>query len=93
MQSRRHLMIAVSAIAVAGVATRALADEAYAKNKMKAMSDYMATQKTISFDYDADLEIVTSDHQKLMLANSEAPSCKQSAIVRSPARCSRGMLR
>jgi hypothetical protein len=70
MQSRRHLMIAVSAIAVAGVATRALADEAYAKNKMKAMSDYMAAQKMISFGYDADLEIVTPDHQKLMLANS-----------------------
>jgi hypothetical protein len=53
-----------------GLAASANADEAYAKNKMKAMSDYMAAQKTISFGYDADLEIVTPDHQKLMLANS-----------------------
>jgi hypothetical protein len=37
---------------------------------MKAMSDYMAAQKNILFGYDADLEIVTPGHQKLMLANS-----------------------
>jgi len=62
-----------AALAVAtcfGLSTGANADEAYAKNKMKAMSDYMAAQKAISFSYDADLEIVTPDHQKIMLANS-----------------------
>jgi len=31
---------------------------------------YVAKQTTISFGYDASLEIVTKDHQKLMLANS-----------------------
>jgi len=34
------------------------------------MSDYMASQKVISFAYDANLEVVTKDHQKLALASS-----------------------
>jgi hypothetical protein len=58
------------AFAVLGMSPGAKADEAYAKTKMKAMSDYMAAQKAISFSYDANLEIVTPDHQKIMLANS-----------------------
>ena len=32
----------------------------------------MTKQTVISFEYDADLEIVTTDHQKLLLANSGA---------------------
>jgi hypothetical protein len=49
---------------------RAEADEATAKNLVKAMSDYMATQKVISFSFDTDLEIVTKDKQKFGLASS-----------------------
>jgi len=48
----------------------ARADETDARNIVKAMSDYMASQKTISFAYDASLEVVTVDHQKLALASS-----------------------
>ena len=48
----------------------ARADEADAKRILKAMSDYMASQKVISFAYDANLEVVTKDHQKLALASS-----------------------
>jgi len=36
------------------------------------MSDYLAAQKNISFTYDATLEIVTADQQKLGLASSGA---------------------
>jgi len=46
------------------------AGEAEAKGLLKAMSDYLAAQKTISLAYDADFEVVTKDHQKLLLANS-----------------------
>ena len=65
---------AVALVLAAGVGMTAAAnaDEAYAKQRMKAMSDYMAAQTTLSFGYDADLEIITPDHQKLMLANSGA---------------------
>ena len=34
------------------------------------MSDYLDAQKAISFDYDATLEVVTNDKQKLALASS-----------------------
>jgi hypothetical protein len=62
--------VAMALTAGLGLATSANADEAYAKAQMKAMSDYMAKQTALSFAYDADLEIVTPDHQKLTLANS-----------------------
>jgi hypothetical protein len=46
------------------------AGEVEAKNLLKAMSDYMVAQKALSFDYDATLEVVTSDGQRLGLASS-----------------------
>jgi hypothetical protein len=46
------------------------ADETQAKNLLKAMSDYLAAQQAISFDYDATLEIVTTQKQRLGLASS-----------------------
>ena len=48
----------------------ARADEADARKLVKAMSDYMASQKTISFAYDASLEVISVDHQRLALASS-----------------------
>ena len=48
----------------------AKADEAQAESLLKAMSDYLSAQTAISFDYDTNLEIVTSDLQKLALASS-----------------------
>jgi len=53
-----------------GLASGARADEADGKRLMKAMSDYMAKQTSVSFGFDTSLEIVTKDHQKLMLASS-----------------------
>lgn len=53
-----------------GMTSGARADEAAAKNQLKAMSDYMAAQKAISTSFDTNLEIVTKDKQKLMLASS-----------------------
>ena len=52
------------------VAAPAAADEAGAKDLLKAMSDYLVGQKAISFTYDANLEIVTSDLQKVGFASS-----------------------
>ena len=37
---------------------------------LKAMSDYLAAQTAISFGYDTNLEVVTDDHQKFLLASS-----------------------
>ena len=65
----------MSAVALAlviglGTLSGARADEADAKSLLKAMSDYLAAQKAISFEYDANLEVVTKDQQKLALASS-----------------------
>lgn len=51
-------------------AFNANADEAAAKALLKAMSDYLAAQQTIAFGYDTNLEVVTKDHQKILLASS-----------------------
>jgi hypothetical protein len=67
-----NLKIAVAAaalLAVGGV-TQAQADESHAKDLLKAMSDYLAAQNSISFKYDSTLEVVTSDKQKLGFASS-----------------------
>lgn len=53
-----------------GAASGAQAGEAEAKGLLKAMSDYLAAQQVISLGYDANFEVVTTDHQKLLLANS-----------------------
>lgn len=52
------------------VAPEAHADEADARNLLKAMSDYLAAQETFSFEYDRILELVTDEQQKLALASS-----------------------
>lgn len=41
-----------------------------AKRRLKAMSDYIASQDMISFDYDSVLEVVTTADQKLALSSS-----------------------
>ena len=43
-------------------------NSAEAKQLLKAMSDYLAAQTAISFDYNSTLEVVTQDAQKLALA-------------------------
>ena len=53
-----------------GLLTSVQADEADAKRLLKSMSDYMTAQKALSFEYDATLEVVSKDDQKLALASS-----------------------
>jgi hypothetical protein len=61
---------ALSLMLLSGISVKANADEADAKRLLKAMSDYLAAQQAISFDYDAVLEVVTKDEQILALAGS-----------------------
>jgi len=59
-----------TALAVFMSSTVAHAGEAEAKDLLKKMSNYLGEQKAISFAYDSDLEVVTKDNQKLLLASS-----------------------
>lgn len=66
---------AFSSVAIAVIVgllsvSTAKAGEGEAKSLLKAMSDYLASQQAISFAYDTSLEVVTKDHQKLLLASS-----------------------
>jgi hypothetical protein len=63
-------VVAVAAAVTAAAPPAARADEAQARSLMKAMSDYLAAQQALSFDYDTTLEIVTKQNQKLGLASS-----------------------
>jgi hypothetical protein len=62
--------VALCLIILFGTSSWVKADEAYAKRILKAMSDYMASQKSIFFGYDTTLEVITTDGQKLGLASS-----------------------
>ena len=62
--------ILLGLIILLGTPIGAQADEADARRILKAMSDYVGAQATISFDFDATLEIITTDNQKLALASS-----------------------
>jgi hypothetical protein len=55
---------------VSATASDTRAADAEARNLLKAMSDYMAGQKSLSFDFDVDYEVVTKEGQKLLLASS-----------------------
>ena len=53
-------------VVAAGVANMSAgrAAEADAKKLLKAMSDYLGAQKAMSFDYDVNLELVSTQQQK-----------------------------
>ena len=61
----------------------AVADEAQARSLLKAMTDYVGAQQSIAFDYDATLEVVTKDRQKLQLASSGTVSLARPDKIRT----------
>ena len=58
-------------------------DSAEAKRLLKAMSDYVAAQSAVSFDYDSTLEVVTNDDQKLALVSSGAVTLNRPDKIRA----------
>ncbi len=74
------LLAAGLAVMSAGSAT---ADETDAKNLLKAMSDYMAAQKAFSFRFNSDLEVVTTEDQKLGFVSSGTMTINRPDKVRA----------
>ena len=58
-------------------------DSAQAKELLKSMSEYLAKQQAISFNYNATLEVVTNDKQKLALASSGALTLNRPDKIRA----------
>ena len=85
--TRRAMTCAAAATAAATMCianmSAAFADETHAKNLMKAMSDYMAGQQAIAFDFDSNLEVVTRQNQKLGLASSGAVTLNRPDKIRA----------
>ena len=75
--------LAISLTVVFGALSAARADEADARNLLKAMSNYMNSQKAISFGFDATLEVTTKDNQKLALASSGAVTLNRPDKIRA----------
>jgi hypothetical protein len=68
---RSAKLTALTLLAAAIIApTAASAGEAEAKAMLKAMTDYMAAQKDLAFRYDASMEVITKDGEKLQIAYS-----------------------
>ena len=75
--------LVLSLLIVMGISTTGRADEADARKLLKAMSDYVAAQKVVSFEYDASLEVVTKDEQKLALVSSGSVSLNRPNQIRT----------
>jgi hypothetical protein len=71
-RSFRYYHFAIAALALVAIASvpGVRADDNEARALLKGMSDYLAAQQVIAFDYDATYEVVTNDGQKLGLASS-----------------------
>jgi hypothetical protein len=61
----------------------AVADQAQARSLLKAMTDYVGAQQSIAFEYDATLEVVTKDRQKLQLVSSGTVSLARPDKIRT----------
>ena len=77
MRSAQAWAIALAAVALVGTANMVKTastspDQQNARRLVKAMSDYLASQNAIAFDFDTNLEVVTKDNQKVGLASSGA---------------------
>jgi hypothetical protein len=68
--TRTNAAALLIAAAFGVLASAAQADEASAVRILKSMSDYLASQKTLSLAFDSDIEVVTPDLQKIQFASS-----------------------
>src|SRR5262249_2959418 len=75
--------VALASMVVSVTAFDARAGEAEAKSLVKAMSDYLAAQKSISFGFDTNLQVVTKEHQKLSLMSSGTVNLSRPDKIRS----------
>jgi hypothetical protein len=71
---------------IALLASPAAADSAGAKRILKSMSDYMASQKNLSADFDAGLDVVTTEGQKIEFTASGSTALSRPNKLRATRR-------
>jgi hypothetical protein len=79
---RKPTLVAMALIVLLGSPQTARSDEEDAKVLLSAMSDYMGSQETISFNFDVTLEVITEENQKLALASSGSMTLDRSGKIR-----------
>jgi hypothetical protein len=62
--------MALALVALLSIAPSAQAQDQDATKILKAMTDYVASQKVISATYDSDIEVITNNLQKIQFASS-----------------------
>jgi len=77
------ILIAAASLGTMASPSPTHADESDAKSLLKAMSDYLGAQKSLSFDYDTSLELITAEGQRLGLASSGAVEVNRPDKVRA----------
>jgi hypothetical protein len=70
IRSAQLWVAAIALMAIISAPLGANADEADAKRILRSMADYMQSQDKLSFSFDAVLEVITLENQKLALASS-----------------------
>jgi hypothetical protein len=70
MQRKSAALVLFSAVFGLLVHSPAGADDAGARKVLKSMSDYVASQKTLSLAFDSDIEVITPDLQKIQFTSS-----------------------
>ncbi|MFZ0099146.1 MAG: DUF2092 domain-containing protein [Gemmobacter sp.] len=70
------------ALALVMLAPQSQADEAQAREILKAMTDYLEGQQSLSFDVDSSVEIVTTAGQKLTIASSGSVALQRPNQIR-----------
>ena len=70
MQTPRWRSILAGTVLGISLAPSAYAESGDAEHLLKAMSDYVGSQKTISVTYDSDIEIITPHLQKIQFTSS-----------------------
>src|SRR5262245_53884644 len=73
MKTRAVLFATLASVLVAaltGAPARTQAQERDAKPILKAMSDYVSSQKTIELTFDSDIEVITAQLEKIQFTNS-----------------------
>jgi hypothetical protein len=68
--TRWPLVLTTALTMSASLVSQASAESGDADKLLKAMSDYVASQKTISITYDSDIEVITADLQKIQFTSS-----------------------
>jgi hypothetical protein len=63
-------VVAASALLLCSAGTKASAAEVDATAILKAMTDYMTAQQTISLSFDSDIEVITPQMEKIQFTNS-----------------------